>query len=106
MFKILLLTLPLYLFADNLPIKIIAIYNNELAFRIDVDGLDIKIYPLNIKPLPNKINTIRWYIKKQIENNTKITIDMPKKHNHNMYGNIYFNGKLLKTILKSKHLIK
>jgi len=103
--KTIIILVATWLYANDLPIKIIAIYNTELAFRVDIDGLDVKICLNNTKPIQDKLNVIKWYINKRLKENTEVTTNLPTQRNQCLYGDIYFDGILLQKLLKDKKLI-
>jgi hypothetical protein len=87
------------------PYKIVAIYFNELSFRVVIDDYDMKIKVRDCIPKIDKINTINWLIKKNLKTK-KITIKNLKIRDKNILADFYLDKTQLSRILHKKGLCK
>jgi len=99
---LILLSLKLYAFP---PYKIVAMYFDELAFIVDVEGVDIKTKVKNCVPIKGKLPTIQWLMKKNLRKRT-LKVEHLEIKNKVITGVFYVNNENLSKIFKKKGLCK
>ena len=85
--------------------KIAAMYFDELAFIIDVEGVDIKTRVKNCKPKKDKLTTIQWLIRNKLRSK-KLTVSNLEASDRTISAVFYFNNIELSKILSKNKLCK